>query len=123
MRRASLLLSLVLLTLFTATSRPATAYEAFFTGNDYMAASSKERLAFLGGVYDTYKTVHEVGFISSEEFANALQRIFDCTAEMNLVEMEALFSAWLEAHREEWDVAAVSSFVFSFDTHCTQSQY
>ena len=122
MRRAGLLSALVLLTLFAASCRPALAYEAFFTGSDYMAASSEERLAFLGGVYDTYKTVHEVGFISSAEFAKALQRIFDCTARMNLVEMEAMFSAWLEAHREEWEVAAVSSFVFSFDDHCSQPQ-
>ena len=122
MRCASLLSSLVLLMLSIAVSWPATAYEAFFTGNDYLAASAKERRAFLGGVYDTYKTVHEVGFISSKEFADALQRIFACTGEMDLVEMEALFSSWLEAHREEWDVAAVSSFVFGFEDHCGQAQ-
>ena len=99
-------------------SAPASAYEVFFSVDDYMAASREERLSFLAGVYDTFSSIQDADLFASKDLSATVQRIIDCTSKMNLKEMETLFTAWLEKHREEWDSAAASLFVFTFDDYC-----
>ena len=104
--------------LLLASAAPAAAYEVFVSVDDYIAASPEERLSFLAGVYDTFSTVQDAGLFSSQDLSSTVERIIDCTSRMNLKEMETLFTAWLKKHREEWDSAAASLFVFTFDDYC-----
>ena len=97
---------------------PAPAFEAFVSVDDYMAASREERLSFLAGVYDTFSTIEDAGLFSSEALATTVRRIIDCTARMKIEEIETLFTAWLDKNRSEWDSAAASLFVFTFDDYC-----
>ena len=105
----------VLLGLWAA---PAQAFEAFVSVDDYMAASRAERLSFLAGVYDSFNTIQDAGLFSSEALSTTVERIIDCTAPMKIEEIETLFTAWLEQNRAEWDSAAASLFVFTFDDYC-----
>ena len=97
---------------------PVQAFEAFVSVDDYMAASRAERLSFLAGVYDTFSTIEDAGLFSSQALATTVKRIIDCTSRMRIEEIETLFTAWLEKNRGEWDSAAASLFVFTFDDYC-----
>ncbi len=110
--------TLALAGLLTLWALPAQAFEAFVSVDDYMAASREERLSFLAGVYDTFSTIQDAGLFSSEALATTVKRIIDCTSRMNIEEIETLFTAWLDQNRGEWDSAAASLFVFTFDDYC-----
>ena len=75
-------------------------------------------MTFLAGVYDSFGTIQDAGLFSSDALATTVKRIVDCTSRMNIEEIETLFTAWLETNPGEWDSAAASLFVFTFDDYC-----
>ena len=50
--------------------------------------------------------------------ATSVKRMIECTSPMEIEEIETLFTDWLEKNPADWDSAAASLLVFTFDDYC-----